>query len=1122
MTDALFSALEITTDDDALPGYRLHRVEVFNWGTFDRHIWHLDLDGRTSLLTGDIGSGKSTLVDAISTLLLPAHRIAYNKAAGAGSRERTLRSYVEGHFKSERNEQTGASRPVGLRGHSSYSVILGVFRNGAFNEEVTLAQVFRQVDRTGQPERFFVTAPRTLTVADDFSDFGADLTALRRRLRASGADIDAGFPEYSRKMRRLLGIRSEQAMELFHQTVSMKSVGNLTDFVRSHMLEGEEEEAAKRVRDIVDHFENLTLAHEAVQRATAQLAILVPLVEAGDRYDDAVQRRDELAEARAAIHPYVAEQMLTVLAEERSRVTTEHEAAIAERESLKTASKSIVPRRDALIAERAGAGGDRLAEIDRETARQQQAHDERAERRSRYDLRLNEAGLETVADAQAFYERVAEIAAAIERNGQSAESIEERQLPLSRRRFALEADRDRVETEIAERENRRSNVDPRLDAVRTKLCDALGYPADRVPFAGELIDLAPGHEEWREAAERVLGGLATMMLVSDEDYAEVSRWVNGTHLGWVLRFLRVPARQVRIVPTVGGAPRLRDILALEPGPFESFLRGELQRRAEHLLVDSVEALNRADRAVTKQGLVRNGDRHEKDDRRLGPKNWVLGRSSERQLQAFREELDAIVSEHREVLGQLTALQGEKNQLVAAREALQHLTEITSWEEVDTDSVKRLIANLSAERERLLAGSQRLAQIEAELVRIGADDERIASDLAVIHERIGSLSSTLARIDSSLEQEETLISGLDQGALEQVRQHYSVLEDILNGKRPRRSIEGLTLLRTTLADEIDSRSTAVNREINGHTTSVQAKMNDMLREWPELKAEHDPSVAALGAFRELHRRVLLDDLPRFQQEFKTQLDKNTVKDLAGLRTWLRRQRDETHSRVDRINEALAAIDYRPGRVIRIIAEPTINQEVRDFQADLRTATSDLMDSAGFGAEQRFAEVKRIIERFRGRPDHADRDRRWTQFVTDVRNWFVFAASEQDRVTGEEFEHYTDSDGKSGGQKEKLAYTVLAASLAYQFGLEWGAQKTRDFRFAVIDEAFGRGSDDSTRYALELFRKLGLQLLIVTPLQKVHVIEPFISAIGFVDNPTGAYSRLHTLSIEDFHERRKASR
>jgi uncharacterized protein YPO0396 len=137
---------------------------------------------------------------------------------------------------------------------------------------------------------------------------------------------------------------------------------------------------------------------------------------------------------------------------------------------------------------------------------------------------------------------------------------------------------------------------------------------------------------------------------------------------------------------------------------------------------------------------------------------------------------------------------------------------------------------------------------------------------------------------------------------------------------------------------------------------------------------------------------------------------------------------------------------------------------------------------------------------------------------VRNWFTFAASERFIETDEEWEHYSDSDGKSGGQKEKLAYTILAASLAYQFGLEWGAETARDFRFAVIDEAFGRGSDLSTRFALQLFAALGLQLLIVTPLQKVHVIEPYVRAIGFVDNPTRSYSRLHTLTIEEFHERR----
>src|SRR5699024_786820 len=122
----------------------------------------------------------------------------------------------------------------------------------------------------------------------------------------------------------------------------------------------------------------------------------------------------------------------------------------------------------------------------------------------------------------------------------------------------------------------------------------------------------------------------------------------------------------------------------------------------------------------------------------------------------------------------------------------------------------------------------------------------------------------------------------------------------------------------------------------------------------------------------------------------------------------------------------------------------------------------------------------------------------------------------------WEHYNDADGKSGGQKEKLAYTILAASLAYQFNLEWGAERSRDFRFAVIDEAFGRGSDDSTRYALKLFARLGLQLLIVTPLQKVHVIEPYVQSIGFVDNPDGSYSRLQTLPIEEYWEQRGKQR
>ena len=312
MTDALFSAVQLSGPGRA--GYRLHTLEVFNWGTFDQRVWRLAPGGDTALLTGDIGSGKSTLVDAVTTLLLPANRISYNKAAGAESKERSLRSYVEGHYKSERVESTGTSRAVGLRDSRSYSVLLGVFVNEGHDETVTLAQVFHQRDRSGQPDRFFVTSDKPLSIEADFTDFGSDLTELRRRLRATGATIAQGFPDYSRSLRRLLGIRSEQALELFHQTVSMKSVGNLNEFVRSHMLEPVD--ASERIAAIVGHFEDLRKAHEAVRRAKDQLAALEPLVATADRYDAALQRRTVTERERDAVRLYFAELRTQLLTDE--------------------------------------------------------------------------------------------------------------------------------------------------------------------------------------------------------------------------------------------------------------------------------------------------------------------------------------------------------------------------------------------------------------------------------------------------------------------------------------------------------------------------------------------------------------------------------------------------------------------------------------------------------------------------------------------------------------------------------------------------------------------------------------------------------------------------------------
>jgi uncharacterized protein YPO0396 len=132
----------------------------------------------------------------MTTLLVPAHRVAYNKAAGAEARERSLRSYVLGHYKAARSDAGGSGKPVALRGPDSYAVILAVFHNAGYDQTVTLAQVFWLKDPAGKPLRLYAVAEKELGIASDFADFGTDIAKLRKRLRSRGAVVEDTFPPY--------------------------------------------------------------------------------------------------------------------------------------------------------------------------------------------------------------------------------------------------------------------------------------------------------------------------------------------------------------------------------------------------------------------------------------------------------------------------------------------------------------------------------------------------------------------------------------------------------------------------------------------------------------------------------------------------------------------------------------------------------------------------------------------------------------------------------------------------------------------------------------------------------------------------------------------------------------
>ena len=89
---------------------------------------------------------------------------------------------------------------------------------------------------------------------------------------------------------------------------------------------------------------------------------------------------------------------------------------------------------------------------------------------------------------------------------------------------------------------------------------------------------------------------------------------------------------------------------------------------------------------------------------------------------------------------------------------------------------------------------------------------------------------------------------------------------------------------------------------------------------------------------------------------------------------------------------------------------------------------------------------------------------------------------------------------------LDYVKRPEVLPSVLGCRWG--------IVVIDEAFGRGSDESARYGLELFERMNLQLLIVTPLQKIHIIEPHVASVGFVHNEDGRCSMLRNMTVEEY--------
>lgn len=1099
-------------------GFRLERVEVLNWGTFDEHVWTLNVRSDNTLVTGDIGSGKSTLVDALTTLLLPPQRQQYNKAAGAESRERTGRSYVLGYYKKERGEGT-AARPVALREPGSYSVLLGVFRNASLNEDVTLAQVLWMPTVEGQPERLYVVAEKALSIRTDFANFGTDIAALKKKLKKQGFLTDDGYPPYATKFRQRFGL-DEQALTLFHQTVSMKSIGSLTEFVREHMLEAFPVE--KWTERLLAHFDDLQQAHDAVLKASAQIALLNPLIERCDEYSRVSSNADSLTAARRVSPVWYATKKVSLLLEEIETLSSEVGRLSSEIVQVEEAQQVDSQSRDGLVSAIAAAGGDRIAQMQTQIDGLVVERHRRESNAAEYIALAGNLGLGSELTSASFEQNRAW---AEKESGRIEEEENRRQETTANERVKLQQLDDALEQVTIELESlagRRSNLPSQLIELRAAMARALGMDADSLPFAGELLQVDPSAAEWEGAIERLLHGFGLSMLVDDDDYERVSTWAERTNLRERLIYYRV--RDAR--PSYGQSPRSDSLvykLQVQPAsPFHDWVRSQLLQRFNLVCCATLDEFRNEQNAITKAGQIKNrNERHEKDDRHdiRDRRRYVLGWSNEAKIAALEvEKLELETS----IENQKLAVKSGSEQLKKLRErdwAVRTLASVKQFGELDWQSTKVQIDKLEQEKRELEESSDTLKTLRgqlAELERIQRERGTKVKGLEKDKHRIG------VRIDLAKEDLETCkavsanIADADREALTEMEP----LRAKAIGDGPlvlARVAEEQKQLSTWIQERLDEELKTKSSLAQSIVTQMQKYSNAYRIETLDIGTGID----AIDEYRTMRDRLVADDLPRFEARFKKLLNENTIREIAAFQSELRGQREMIIERIERINKSLWAIDYNDDRYIKLRADDADDVEVRQFRSDLRNCTEGtLAGSDDAYTEEKFLQVKLIISRLRGRDGTAESDRKWATKVTDVRNWFAFSAEERWRSDDSEHEFYPDAGGKSGGQKEKLAYTVLAASLAYQFGLDLQQPKPRSFRFIMIDEAFGKGSDESARYALTLFGKMGLQMLIVTPLQKIHVIEPYVLSVGFVHNEGGRLSKLQNLTIEEFRERRAA--
>ena len=532
----IMQQMNLFNTSSEVAGFKLDYLEVWNWGTFDKKVYHMNLHGNNSLLTGANASGKSTLIDALLTLMVPLKRQRfYNQSSGVEKKgNRTEESYFFGNYGNQQQEGAASTTTLRLRDKGARSVLLASFCN-VDKRVVTLFQVRYY---TGEELKvLFGVARESLTIERDFSEF--DLHGdWRKRLTKKyntnetkrTIEFFDGPVAYGEKMITLFGMRSDKALTLFNQIVGVKVLDDLDSFIRTNMLE--ELPAEEKYQELKDNFQNLMEAKTNIDKVKEQIAQLEPINALTEELKEIDIRIVEMEQEKGVAAYWFAARTVDLCDKELVCCKSDLRKLEDRLKELKVQKGELEQEQMRLtVAIEKDEVGQQIHEIEKEINQRVRIRDNRKAKAEEYDKLAKLVKMEQSPDVEVF-----EINRATAKREKDALQVTiDRQ--LMEEKCQAQNRQDEISSNIEERmatirylQQHKNNISGRVAEIRDEILEAVGATTEEIPFIGELICVKDDERDWEYSIERILHNFALRLVVPEKYYKQVNEYVNGHNL----------------------------------------------------------------------------------------------------------------------------------------------------------------------------------------------------------------------------------------------------------------------------------------------------------------------------------------------------------------------------------------------------------------------------------------------------------------------------------------------------------------------------------------------------------------------------------------------------------------